>query len=148
MDWSGCEQVRTTIAGHAFICESEVSADDLWNAYLAMPSSNHRTEDVAKLYPTVPLDIIRSVLTHAAERAGWDDETLVDWSGCQLVERVVDRCSGAPTIVGSRIFPDIIAEYHWSGSSLEEILEDYPSLSPVTVKGLIRHIKEQEASAA
>jgi uncharacterized protein (DUF433 family) len=77
------------------------------------------------------------------ERLGWDEETLVDWSGCELVERVPGRCSGAPTIVGTRIRPDIIQGNFEAGSPLEEIAENYPSVSMETIKALIAFAQAQ-----
>ena len=88
------------------------------------------------------------VLSYGLERLGWDDKTLVDWSGCSLVEQVPGRCSGAPTVVGTRIFPDTIAEYYWSGSSIDEIREDFPSLSKEKIAGLIDYVKSRELSVA
>jgi uncharacterized protein (DUF433 family) len=72
----------------------------------------------------------------------------MDWTGCELVERVPGRCSGAPTVVGTRIFPDIVAEYYESGASIEEIREDYPSLSTETILGLIEYVKTRRSTAA
>jgi uncharacterized protein (DUF433 family) len=94
------------------------------------------------------METIRGVLGYAVERLAWDEKTLVDWKDCPLVEQVPGRCSGAPTVVGTRIFPDTIARYYWSGASVDEIQEDYPSLSVETIHGLIGYVKSRQAVAA
>ena len=105
-------------------------------------------EKIAETFPSVPTETLRGVLSYAVERLAWDEPTLVDWKSCTLVEQVPGRCSGAPTVVGSRIFPDTIAKYYWSGATVEEIREDYPSLSTETINGLIGYVKSQKAHAA
>jgi uncharacterized protein (DUF433 family) len=64
------------------------------------------------------------------------------------VERVPGRCSGAPTIIGTRIFPDTIAGYFWSGAMVEEIREDYPSLSEEMIMRIIEYVKARQPSDA
>jgi uncharacterized protein (DUF433 family) len=144
MDWSGCELVEVIPGRVPLVKGTGLPADTL----LGEIEPFWVLEDIAVKYPDTPLDVIRGVLTYAVERLGWDDPTLVGWSGCDLVERVPGRCSGAPTIVGTRIFPDTIAKYYWSGATVEEIAEDYPSLSAETILGLIDHVKTQKACAA
>jgi uncharacterized protein (DUF433 family) len=61
----------------------------------------------------------------------------MDWTECELVERVEGRCSGRPTVVGTRIFPEAIVGDFDLGSPLEEIQENYPTLSMDQIKGLI-----------
>ena len=61
----------------------------------------------------------------------------MDWTGCSLVERVDGRCGGAPTVVGTRVFPDVIVDCLDDGMDGEDIWEQYPSLSPEQIRGLI-----------
>jgi len=61
----------------------------------------------------------------------------MDWSGCELVEVIPGKVSGRPLVVGTRIPADLVLDYIDSGSSLEEIAEDYPSLSMETVRSLV-----------
>jgi uncharacterized protein (DUF433 family) len=61
----------------------------------------------------------------------------MDWTGCELVERVENRCSGRPTVRGTRIFPETIVTDFDLGSPIEEIQENYPTLSAGEIKGLI-----------
>jgi len=60
----------------------------------------------------------------------------MDWSGCELVEVIPGKVSGVPLVVGTRIPADVIFDYVDSGSPLEEIVADYPSLSMETVQSL------------
>jgi uncharacterized protein (DUF433 family) len=72
----------------------------------------------------------------------------MDWTGCELVERVEGRCSGRPTVVGTRIFPDMIIGDYDLGSPVEEIQENYPTLSLDTITGLIEFAHTRQRSAA
>ena len=77
-----------------------------------------------------------------------DSEAAMDWTGCELVERVEGRCSGRPTVAGTRIFPETIVGDFDLGSPLEEIQENYPTLSLDTIKGLIEFAHARRRSAA
>jgi uncharacterized protein (DUF433 family) len=72
----------------------------------------------------------------------------MDWTGCELVERVEGRCSGRPTVAGTRIFPETIVGDFDLGSPLEEIQENYPTLSLDTIKRLIEFAHARRRSAA
>lgn len=72
----------------------------------------------------------------------------MDWSGCDLVEVVPGRCSGQPTVAGTRVFPDTVIHEHRAGMSVEEIHEDFPSVSPETIRGLIRFAERQKVQPA
>jgi uncharacterized protein (DUF433 family) len=69
----------------------------------------------------------------------------MDWTGCDLVERVPGRCSGVPTVVGTRIFPDTIVGDYELGSSVEEIHQNFPSLSMEVIQELIRFAESHRA---
>jgi uncharacterized protein (DUF433 family) len=147
MDWTGCELVEVVPGKHSgdpLIKGTRIPADAIVSNFEA----GSTLEEVADGYPGASLETIKALLGYATDRLAWDDKTLVDWRGCKLVEQVPGRCSGAPTVVGSRIFPDTIAKYYWAGATVEEIREDYPSLSAETIGGLIGYIKAQEARAA
>jgi len=62
---------------------------------------------------------------------------LMDWSGCDLVERIPGKVSGQPVVRGTRILADTIVEDHEPGSPIEEIQENYPSLSKDTIQMLL-----------
>jgi uncharacterized protein (DUF433 family) len=147
MDWSGCEFVEVVpgkVSGVPLIKGTSISADSV----LVELTSGSTLEQISEEYPAVAKETLRSILTYGVERLGWDTETLVDWRGCPLVEKVPGRCSGAPTIVGTRIFPDTIAEYYWSGAAIDEIRDDFPSLSKEKITGLIDYVKSRELSVA
>jgi len=147
MDWSGCELVEAVPGKHSgdpLIKGTQIPADAIVSNF----ETGSSIEEIAENYPSASLETIKALLAYAVERLAWDEKTVVDWRGCKLVEQVPGRCSGAPTVVGSRIFPDTIAKYYWSGATVEEIREDYPSLSAETIAGLIDYVKLQEAHAA
>ena len=53
----------------------------------------------------------------------------IDWTGCELVERVPGKVSGRPIVRGTRILADTIVQDAELGSTLEEIHENYSDLS-------------------
>ena len=61
----------------------------------------------------------------------------VDWTGCELVERVPGKVSGRPIVRGTRILADTIVQDAELGSTLEEIHENYPDLSISAIQRLI-----------
>ena len=72
----------------------------------------------------------------------------MDWTECELVERVEGRCGGAPTVVGTRVFPDAIVGDYDLGSPLEEIQENYPHLQRETILGLIEFAHRRQRHSA
>ena len=61
----------------------------------------------------------------------------MDWTGCELVEVIPGKVSGVPLVVGTRIPADVIVSNYESGSPLEEIAENYPSLSREKISALL-----------
>ncbi len=64
-------------------------------------------------------------------------DSYVDWTGCDLVERIPGKVSGRPIVRGTRILADTIVQDAELGSPLEEIHENYPDLSIPTIQQLI-----------
>lgn len=64
-------------------------------------------------------------------------DSYIDWTGCELVERVPGKVSGRPIIRGTRILADTIVQDAELGSPLEEIHENYPDLSITAIQRLI-----------
>ncbi len=64
-------------------------------------------------------------------------DTNIDWTGCELVERVPGKVSGRPVVAGTRILADTIVEDVELGSPIEEIQENYPDLSLPTIRRLL-----------
>jgi uncharacterized protein (DUF433 family) len=58
-----------------------------------------------------------------------DTESDIDWTACELIERVAGKVSGRPIVRGTRIMPDSIVNSYYMGETIEEIREDWPLLS-------------------
>ena len=71
----------------------------------------------------------------------------MDWTGCEFVERVEGRCGGRPTIVGTRVWPEIIVDCLDDGMNGEDIWEQYPSVTPDQIRGLLTFIQAQRSAA-
>lgn len=63
----------------------------------------------------------------------------MDWAGSQLVECIPGKVSGRPVARGTRILAKTIVEDYALGSSIDEILENYPALSPTTIEDLLAY---------
>jgi len=61
----------------------------------------------------------------------------IDWTGCELVERVPGKVSGRPIVRGTRILPDGIVNSYDMGESIEDLHEGFPSLTVAQIKQLI-----------
>ena len=61
----------------------------------------------------------------------------IDWTDCELVERVPGKVSGRPIVRGTRILADTIVQDAELGSPVEEIHENYPDLPVTDIKRLI-----------
>lgn len=70
-------------------------------------------------------------------------DSYVNWTGCELVERVPGKVSGRPTVRGTRVLADTIVQDAELGSPLEEIHENYPDLSLATIQELISYAQSQ-----
>ena len=65
----------------------------------------------------------------------------IDWTGCELVERVPGKVSGRPIVRGTRIMADTIVQDAALGSTQEEIPGNYPHLSVSAIERLISFAK-------
>jgi uncharacterized protein (DUF433 family) len=61
----------------------------------------------------------------------------IDWTQCELIEQIPGKVSARPIVRGTRILPDAIVNSHDMGESIQDIQEDWPSLSLTQVKSLI-----------
>ena len=66
-------------------------------------------------------------------------DSLIDWSGCDEVERVPGKVSGVPILKHSRVQADAILENFEDGLSAEEISYQF-SLPLEQVNAVIRYI--------
>ena len=64
-------------------------------------------------------------------------DSYIDWTDCDLVERIPGKVSGRPVVRGTRILADTIVQDAELGSPLEEIQENYPDLSLTAIQQLI-----------
>jgi uncharacterized protein (DUF433 family) len=68
----------------------------------------------------------------------------MDWTGCDLVERVPGKVSGKPLVKGTRILADQVVEDAALGSSIEEIAENYPSLPIAKIRKLLAFARSHQ----
>ena len=61
----------------------------------------------------------------------------IDWTECELIERVPGKVSGRPIVRGTRILPDPIVNAYDAGESIGFIHENYPGLSVAQIERLI-----------
>ena len=61
----------------------------------------------------------------------------MDWNGCGLAESVSGKQGGVPLVKGTRIPADQIVEEYELGSPVEEMVENYPSLTREKICRLI-----------
>ena len=71
----------------------------------------------------------------------------VNWDNCNLVERVPGKVAGKPVIKGTRIEPDTILADFNLGSPLEEIHENFPSVSVETIQKLLDFAHREQPAA-
>lgn len=64
-------------------------------------------------------------------------QTDIDWLACELIEQIPGKVSGRPIVRGTRILPDAIVNSYDAGETLDEIQEDYPSLTTSQIQRLI-----------
>ena len=72
----------------------------------------------------------------------------MDWTGCDLVERIPGKVSGQPIVRGTRILADTIVAYADRGASTEEILEDYPGLTAEIIHSILSFVQSQRSQVA
>ena len=66
-----------------------------------------------------------------------DAQVSIDWTACELIEQIPGKVSGRPIVRGTRILPEGIVNSFDLGGSIEDIHEDWPSLSIAQIKRLI-----------
>jgi uncharacterized protein (DUF433 family) len=75
--------------------------------------------------------------------ANVETDLQIDWTACELIERVPGKVSGRPVVRGTRIMPDAIANSFELGDTVEEIHEGFPTLSIAQIERLIDFAREQ-----
>ena len=75
---------------------------------------------------------------------------LLDWSGCEAVERSPDRLSGAWVFRGTRVPVRALFENLEDGATIKEFLEWFPGVSRQQVRSVLecanRSLEESQAS--
>jgi uncharacterized protein (DUF433 family) len=67
------------------------------------------------------------------------------WSDCDLVERIAGKQGGVPLIRGTRIPADQIIEEADLGSAVDEIAENYPSITREQINRLISYSEKHKS---
>jgi uncharacterized protein (DUF433 family) len=71
----------------------------------------------------------------------------MDWSRCNLVETVPGKYSGAPVLRGTRVPPEAILGNYEAGLSVDEIAENYPTVSREIILGILAYVAENRLQA-
>jgi len=67
----------------------------------------------------------------------------IDWTQCELIERVAGKVSGRPVVRGTRIMPEAIVGSYDLGETIEELHAGFPTLSTGQIKRLIEFAHAQ-----
>lgn len=62
-----------------------------------------------------------------------------DWKNCDLVEVVADKQGGVPLVKGTRIPAQQIVEEAELGSPVDEIAENYPSITRARISAILAY---------
>jgi len=63
----------------------------------------------------------------------------MDWKDCDLVEIDPQKVSGASVVKGTRVQADAIVENYEGGSDVEEINENFPSVSIAKIRAILAY---------
>jgi uncharacterized protein (DUF433 family) len=74
---------------------------------------------------------------------GPQEDIIIDWSGCPLVEVVPGKVSGAPILVGTRMPADGIVLNYVDGSPIEEIFENF-DIPVETIREILAYAAQQD----
>ena len=61
----------------------------------------------------------------------------MDWTACRDIEQIEGKMGGRPVIKDTRIEPETILQDFELGSSIEEIHENFPSISLETIRRIL-----------
>lgn len=71
----------------------------------------------------------------------------MNWDECEFVERVDGRCAGRPTIIGTRVWPEVITENAKDGASAEELHDWFPTVSVEQIEGVLAFARRKQSAA-
>jgi uncharacterized protein (DUF433 family) len=72
----------------------------------------------------------------------------MDWNGCDLVEVIPGKVSGRPVVKNTRIPADVVVSNFESGSPVDEIMDNYPSLSLAQIEALLAFARARQMQIA
>jgi uncharacterized protein (DUF433 family) len=72
-------------------------------------------------------------------------KTVVDWSGCPIVEVVPGKVSGVPIIRGSRVPADQVIENYGAGESPEDIAYNF-DLNPEDIRAVLAYAASRQTA--
>jgi uncharacterized protein (DUF433 family) len=73
-----------------------------------------------------------------------EDDIIIDWSACSLVEVIPGKVSGAPILVGTRMPADGIVLNYVDGSPIEEIFENF-DIPVETIREILAYAAQQDS---
>jgi uncharacterized protein (DUF433 family) len=71
----------------------------------------------------------------------------IDWTACELIERVPGKVSGRPVVRGTRIMPEAIVGSYDLGETIDDLHEGFPALSASQIERLIQFAHAQRGQA-
>ena len=80
--------------------------------------------------------------------ANVETDLQIDWTACELIERVPGKVSGRPVVRGTRIMPDAIVGSYDLGETIDELREGFPSLPVSQIERLIEFAHAQRGQAS
>ncbi len=69
----------------------------------------------------------------------------IDWSGCELVEVVPGKVSGAPVIRDTRLPVQALIDNHDDGLTPAEIVEQFPGVTEDQVRQVVEYARRHGA---
>jgi len=69
----------------------------------------------------------------------------MDWNGCEIVETVSGKVSGAPVIKGTRVQADAVLENYEAGESVDEIAYNF-DLRPGDIDKVLAFAASRQAA--
>lgn len=88
------------------------------------------------------VEVEAAVIEHDAGMCqSWE----MDWTNCPLTETIPGKQGGVPLVKGTRIPADQVVEEFELGSPVEEIAENYPSITRDQIKTLIAYAEKHKS---
>lgn len=88
------------------------------------------------------------MITRGRAMANAEIDVEIDWTACELIERVPGKVSGRPVVRGTRILPDAIVGSYDLGETIDELRGGFPTLSVEQIKRLIEFAHSQRGQAS